>query len=91
MYVSGEFQRITPAIFDRPGLEGLVYAETRRKNTTSDVLSGNIGPSPVILGEENYLRSGSELTHAEWKQVQLARVVARLENARRDFGLTDIG
>lgn len=91
MHVNGEFQRIKPAIFDRPGLEGLIYAETRRKNAASDNLSGNVGPSPMILGEENYLRSGSELSHGEWKQLQLARVAARLENARQTFGLTDIG
>ncbi len=91
MHVNGEFQQLKPAVFERPGLESLVYAETRRKNAISDVLSGNVGPSPLIVGEENYLRSGSELSHGEWKKIQLARAAARLENARQAFGLTDIG
>lgn len=91
MYVSGEFQDKKPAVFNQPGLENLVYLETRRTRPDIDPLSGNLGPSPFNLGEQNYELTGSHLSYEEWRKVQLGNIATRLQNAKARFGFDDIG
>ena len=41
-----EYLVFTPDIFKEPGLERLVYLETRSTNAGDEFLSGNVGETP---------------------------------------------
>ena len=91
MNPSGEFVRMKPEVFDRPDLERLIYAETRRNPHSTDQLSGNIGSSDVILAPENHSRTNDSQQYQQWRQTQLTHIAQRIQIAQDTFGLDSIG
>ena len=83
--------RPKPAIFSRPGLESIVYAETQKTDLHDPHLSGNVSASGVIIGEENYQRVGTSEPLVEWQEAVRTKSIATLEALRQDMHLDDIG
>ncbi len=79
-----------PAIFSRPGLESIVYAETQKTDLRDPHLSGNVSASAVIIGEENYQRIGTSEPLDEWQESVRNNTVATVEALRLGLQLDDI-
>lgn len=76
-----------PAIFDRPSLDWLAYAETRRLYGGS---SGNLSDRPTSMNNEGYQISGSSLSYDEWLSREIADVKFRHSLLLEALSLTDI-
>jgi copper oxidase (laccase) domain-containing protein len=85
-----EFVTQKPEIFQRSDLDSLVYAQTRRNPSDGDPLSGNVGLSPMILGETNYARTDSPLSYAAWRAQEFGKASIRLHYLKRLTGITHI-
>lgn len=85
-----EFTTRKPEVFRRPDLSSVVYAETRRVPSRGTSLSGNLGVSPMILGEENYARTQSPLPYDEWRTQEFNAATNRLLHLKELTGLDDV-
>ena len=85
-----EYLVFTPDVFKGPGLERLVYLETRSTDAGDEFLSGNVGETPPVYSLENHIASGSTDSFDVWEQKTRLAAAERLEQVKAHLGLEEI-
>jgi len=83
---NGDFIRFTPPSFQRPGLDHIVYAQTRRSGM--DPLAGNVGETAVLFSEANHKATQTTLSRDEWEVNEKVAVTERIRHMESAMGLS---